>query len=526
MMHGGIQIPPIPQIMNRPTNEVNSDRAPTTTVFVGNLSDRVPDPMIYKMLQRCGLVITWKRAQGANGKLQAFGFCEYDQPEATLRCIRLLNDYEIAGKKIVVKVDEKTKVLLIDYKKKKRRETEANKLRKPTLSSTQQQLMRFNLTKRKYGDLNENKEEEEQEQQNKLKKLDDLQVSLDSVDEESLKEDRMALNAFESIVKQYAKDLLPPTPPTTATQQQIPTNNQITISAPPVINNTQLVNSNNEDSNGDNSGENNSIYMKPHLRLEEIQLDADKKEIITSEIQLFREKHKGEDVKIKREEKIRMERVSEREKREKRSKSRDRDSNRRERRNRSNSRSPPKQVTTRSPPPPRNYNRPPRVIERDNRLSPPIQSTNIDDLNELNERKRLERKLREKEAAYRERLKQWESREDKRARQYEIEKKNEINKRKDRLKEIKKIKQILEDYDDDKDDENYYKGTNFAKKLKFREKEIEMDNRDRQREKEEIDLLKEKIVNQGGSLSDLEAEIRKVIYFPILFIHSLIIFNF
>ena len=105
-------------------------------------------------------------------------------------------------------------------------------------------------------------------------------------------------------------------------------------------------------------------------------------------------------------------------------------------------------------------------------------------------------------------------------------KKNEINKRKDRLKEIKKIKQILEDYDDDKDDENYYKGTNFAKKLKFREKEIEMDNRDRQREKEEIDLLKEKIVNQGGSLSDLEAEIRKVIYFPILFIHSLIIFNF
>ena len=178
----------------------------------------------------------------------------------------------------------------------------------------------------------------------KLKKLDDLQVSLDSVDEESLKEDRVTLNAFESIVKQYAKDLLPPAPtpsPTTTTTQL-----QITISAPPVINSTQLVSSSNEDSNSD------SIYMKPHLRLEEIQLDADKKEIITSEIQLFREKHKGEDVKIKREEKIRMERVSEREKREKRSKSRDRDSNRRERRNRSNSRSPPKQVTTRSPPPP------------------------------------------------------------------------------------------------------------------------------------------------------------------------------
>ena len=518
------------------SGDAEQQRAPSTTVFVGNISERVPDPMIRSMLQRCGTVISWKRAQGANGKLQAFGFCEYDLPEATLRCIRLLNDYEIAGKKIVVKVDQKTKELLIDYKKKKRREMEANKQKKPTLSSTQQQLMRFNLTKRKYGDLNEAKEEEEQEQQNRLKKLDDLQISLESVDEDSLKEDRITINAFESILKQYSKDLIP-LPPQPPTQQQtssipLPTTNPVIISAPPVIN-TQLLSENNQTNDTEDSSDNNSsgVYMKPHLRLEEIQLDADKKEIITSEIQLFREKHKGEDVKIKKEEKERMERVIEREKqREKRSKSRDRDRDRdsrrdrdrerdREHRNNNNnnntsssrrsaSRSPksPK-VVTRSPPPPRN--RPPRVVERS---SPPVTSnnTNPDDLEELNERKRLERKLREKEAAYRERLKQWESREDKRHRQYEIEKKNEINKRKDRLKEGKKLKQILEDYEDEKDDVNYYKGNNLAKKLKFREKEIEMDNRDRQREKEEIDLLKEKIVNQGGSLSDLEAEIKRV----------------
>jgi len=32
----------------------------------------------------------------------AFGFCEFEDPEATLRCMRLLNDWHIADKKLVV----------------------------------------------------------------------------------------------------------------------------------------------------------------------------------------------------------------------------------------------------------------------------------------------------------------------------------------------------------------------------------------------------------------------------------------
>jgi RNA-binding protein 25 len=74
-------------------------------------------------LQHCGDVVNWKRVQGANGKLQgeqqlmtiqivhieylsflAFGFCEYENPEGTLRCIRLLNGLQIQDKKLVVSV--------------------------------------------------------------------------------------------------------------------------------------------------------------------------------------------------------------------------------------------------------------------------------------------------------------------------------------------------------------------------------------------------------------------------------------
>ena len=58
--------------------------------------------------------------EGTNGKLQAFGFCEFVEPQYTLRCIRLLNGYEIADKKLLVKVDQKTRELLADYLKKNR----------------------------------------------------------------------------------------------------------------------------------------------------------------------------------------------------------------------------------------------------------------------------------------------------------------------------------------------------------------------------------------------------------------------
>jgi RNA recognition motif-containing protein len=37
-----------------------------------------------------------------NYSFLAFGFCEYENPEGTLRCIRLLNGWQIQDKKLVV----------------------------------------------------------------------------------------------------------------------------------------------------------------------------------------------------------------------------------------------------------------------------------------------------------------------------------------------------------------------------------------------------------------------------------------
>jgi RNA-binding protein 25 len=133
-----------------------------------------------------------------------------------------------------------------------------------------------------------------------------------------------------------------------------------------------------------------------------------------------------------------------------------------------------------------------------------------DETEEEYELRKLDRKLREKELAYRERLREWELREAKRARLYADEKRDELSRRKSLAKEGKKLKQFLEDYDDEKDDSNFYKGASLAKKLKLREREIELDNRDRMREKDEIDELKRKLIKQGHE-ADVDEQLRKVI---------------
>jgi hypothetical protein len=55
-------------VLNKP--QASDDKPPVTTVFVGNISERAPDAMVRTMLQRCGNVLSWKRIQGASGKLQ------------------------------------------------------------------------------------------------------------------------------------------------------------------------------------------------------------------------------------------------------------------------------------------------------------------------------------------------------------------------------------------------------------------------------------------------------------------------
>lgn len=129
---GGWQPPVVP--LNPPSASsttapiVTPDLHPSdrfvSTVFVGNISDRAPDALVRQLLMKCGKMNSWKRVQGTAGKLQAFGFCEYADPESTLRALRLLRNFKLGSKSLSVKVDTKSRKDLQKYiiRKKKRKE--------------------------------------------------------------------------------------------------------------------------------------------------------------------------------------------------------------------------------------------------------------------------------------------------------------------------------------------------------------------------------------------------------------------
>lgn len=48
---------------------------PAVTVFVGNITEKAPDVMVRHILNTCGNVHSWKRVQGASGKLQGNNAC-------------------------------------------------------------------------------------------------------------------------------------------------------------------------------------------------------------------------------------------------------------------------------------------------------------------------------------------------------------------------------------------------------------------------------------------------------------------
>lgn len=150
--------------------DADDSGGPTTTVFVGNISEKASDMLVRQLLAKCGIVLSWKRVQGASGKLQAFGFCEYKEPESTLRSLRLLHELLLGDKKLLVKVDAKTKAQLDDWKAKKRSANGGA------------------------GGASKNEDEDEEE----------------VLDEETLRRDQVVKGAIDVLIREYASELNAP----------------------------------------------------------------------------------------------------------------------------------------------------------------------------------------------------------------------------------------------------------------------------------------------------------------------------
>ena len=386
----------------------HSNMGPPVTVFVGNITEKAQDAMIRHLLNTCGPVNSWKRVQGATGKLQAFGFCEFGNPDAALRAIRILHDWEIADKKLVVKVDAKTKDVLDDFKRKKR---------KALLGEEKDaKADQGNVTESEY------------------------------VDSTMKKEDDLTRERIRSIIKEHSKDM-----------------------------NAYINDKRSSRSRSDHDGE--TRLTGPKESLDDVELEDGKRDIIHREIDKFRETMKireaEKEAEKQKREKDKRPRSRDRDRgdrnndRNDRSDRNDRNDREKKRRTRSRSASPLEKRSSRSASRrvSRSRSRSRERRSRSRRDSPIRERRDPKDVRrereleeEEKERKRAERKARDKEASYQERLRKWEAREQKMARQYENDRLKEVRKKEDEEREAKKLREFLEDYDDDRDDDKYYKG--------------------------------------------------------------------
>ncbi|XP_075904840.1 RNA-binding protein 25 isoform X2 [Nelusetta ayraudi] len=482
----------VPQKSATPKRESGGVRAkdgddgagPTTTVFVGNISEKVADMLIRQLLAKCGIVLSWKRVQGASGKLQAFGFCEYKEPESTLRALRLLHELLLGDKKLLVKVDAKTKAQLDEWKAKNR---SAN------------------------GDAGGASKTEEDEEE--------------VLDEETLRRDQVIKGAIDVLIREYASELNAPSqdsdsqPRNKKRKEKKEEVRQCDAAALPVAADLSAV----------PMVLSGFFFLLLFLSCEEdisaMEMEDDKRDLISREISKFRDTHKKlEEEKGKKEkerleiEKERRERDKERERererrdREKekerereRDKERERDRDRDRDRDRERERERTKErERERERPKSRDVSQG-RSKSRE-RIRDDKKRDRNEDEEDVYERRRLERRLRDKEAAYQERLKNWEIRERKKSRDYSKDTERDDERRRETLKEAKRLKEFLEDYDDDRDDPKYYRGSALQKRIRDREKETELDERDRKREKEELEEIRQRLLAEGHPDPDAELQ--------------------
>lgn len=99
-----------------------------TTVYVGKIPASASDEFTESLLQQCGKVAHWKRMMDPiSNTPRPFGFVRFENEEGALRALRLLNNLEIEGSQLLLKVDDPTKEALDRYEKNKKAKMELAK---------------------------------------------------------------------------------------------------------------------------------------------------------------------------------------------------------------------------------------------------------------------------------------------------------------------------------------------------------------------------------------------------------------
>ncbi|XP_021842906.1 RNA-binding motif protein 25 isoform X2 [Spinacia oleracea] len=411
----GLRPPMTLPIVRPPVPVVMPVEKPQTTVYVGKIASSVESDFVRSLLELCGPIKSWKRAQDpSDGTPRRFGFCEFESAEGVLRALRLLSKCNVDGEELVLNVDQATRDYLERYVKKKKdnlikpSETGAEEATKEGEGAPGVDKVEGNGKEEPAKTVVEEPKKDVNETENKENDT----ASFGLVTDEDRSVDREALEKLTSMIEERirTKPLPPPPPPP----------------APKVVDGTNNLNSEVPSKSGDKDS------------------DIDN---------------------VKNEDKIDDETTSETK--------------------------PSNRAGTESPDRNRRYDN--RSRDRDRREK----ERELDRLERERERERARRErerdleIQKAERFYKERVKEWETREKER----EYERKREREKEKERERERRRLISEQEDESDD-DSRKRRRKSEIEDKRRRRRREKEEDMADRLKEEEEIMEAKKRAEEQ------------------------------
>ncbi|XP_058193203.1 RNA-binding motif protein 25 isoform X7 [Rhododendron vialii] len=183
-----------------------------TTVYVGKIASTIENDFIRSLLELCGLVKNWKRAQDpTDGTPKGFGICEFDSAEGVLRALRLLCKLNVDGQELMINIAPATREYLERYVEKK---TESSKKLKETESEGAEKEEEGAPSAEKSEPPKPSGEDVKKDDKDSTKEETNDTASFGIVTDEDREADREALEKLTGMIEERLKNRpLPPPPP-------------------------------------------------------------------------------------------------------------------------------------------------------------------------------------------------------------------------------------------------------------------------------------------------------------------------
>jgi RNA recognition motif-containing protein len=110
--------------MPLPADEPRTKSERSTKVYIGKIPNGLSDYFMEQLFLECGQINSWRRILDSSGKPLTFGFVEFTYVEGMLRCLRLMNNLQIQGSKLVCRVDTQTEFFIKEWSDLKRADWE------------------------------------------------------------------------------------------------------------------------------------------------------------------------------------------------------------------------------------------------------------------------------------------------------------------------------------------------------------------------------------------------------------------